>query len=215
MQIVEAPGQWGPGGWMALFALVAVTLFAYDEKRPLQSLIEHTGDSALRRVARFAEIMGNGTATVQYGVFAFVIGRGAKRRVWVDLAFGLATGGIWCSALTKAGQLVLAEARPRDGGVMHFLAPNGHGVSGHASAVALVYVATNRILTRSARPSVRRAVRAALLAWAVVVGWSRIYLGAHFAWNVIVGLAVGYFTGSVAARTCIAGRATLSARSAS
>jgi len=156
--------------------------------------------------------MGNGGASVCYGATTFVIGRWSKRRVWVDLALTLATGGMWCSALTKVGQFVLAEARPSDGGVMHFLTGDGDRVSGHASAVALVYVATQGILTRNDPPTVRHAVRAGLLAWVVIVGWSRIHFGAHFAWNVVLRLAIGHFTGSVAARTCITSRATLSER---
>jgi len=212
LDIVAAPCRWGLRDWIALFALLGVTLFAYGEKRPIQALIEHPDDGALHRLARFAEIMGNGGASVCYGATTFVIGRCSKRRVWVDMALTLATGGIWCSALTKVGQFVLAEARPSDGGVMHFLAGDGHGVSGHASAVALVYVATHDILTRNAPRMVRRAVGTGLLAWVVIVGWSRVYLGAHFVWNVVLGLAIGHFTGSVAARTCIASRATLSER---
>lgn len=204
VHLVAAPCRWSPRDWTLFFAVLAATLFAYAEKGPLQALVEQPRCGTLLRIARFTETVGDGGAAVCYGVTAFVVGRWSKCRAAVDLALTLATGGFWCSMLTKAGQFVLAEARPSDGGMMRFLARDGHGVSGHASAVALVCVATCNILTRDTRPAIRRAGCAGVRVWALIVGWSRIYLGAHFVWNVVLGFAIGAFTASIAARTCIA-----------
>jgi len=60
------------------------------------------------------------------------------------------------------------------------------GVDSRASAIALFI---NAYL-----------VTAALLAWAILVGWSRVQLGMHFVWNVMLGTAIGLFTGFVATR---------------
>jgi membrane-associated phospholipid phosphatase len=102
--------------------------------------------------------------------------------------------------LTAAGEFVLAERRPIDGGAMRFFALGGHGVSGHAAAAALLFAPVRCVLMRGARRRLRWIASGAMLAWAAWVGWSRVYLGMHFAWNVTLGLAIGFFTGSVAAR---------------
>jgi membrane-associated phospholipid phosphatase len=83
---------------------------------------------------------------------------------------------------------------------MKLFALGGHGVSGHAAAAALLFWPVRDVLARGATPGVRRVVTAALVAWAVVVAWSRVWLGMHFVWNVMAGLAMGLFTGFVAVR---------------
>jgi membrane-associated phospholipid phosphatase len=95
---------------------------------------------------------------------------------------------------------VLAEHRPNDGGAMRLFALDGRGVSGHASATALLFWPVRDVLARSATPRARLLVTAVLIAWAVVVCWSRVWLGMHFVWNVSLGLAIGFFTGFVATR---------------
>ncbi len=76
---------------------------------------------------------------------------------------------------------------------MHWMAFGGHGVSGHAAAAALVFwTVRGSVLKWAPAPApVRRGATAALLAWALLVGWSRVYLGEHFVWNVMLGYAVG------------------------
>jgi membrane-associated phospholipid phosphatase len=65
---------------------------------------------------------------------------------------------------------------------------------------ALLFFPVRDVLARDATPRVRHIVTAALLAWAALVGWSRVWLGMHFVWNVSLGLAIGFFTGFVATR---------------
>jgi len=38
-----------------------------------------------------------------------------------------------------------------------------------------------------------KSIALALLVWAIITGWSRIYLGAHFAGDIIAGYAIGAF----------------------
>lgn len=84
---------------------------------------------------------------------------------------------------------------------MKLFAPGGHGVSGHAAAAALLFWPVRDVLARDASPRVRQVVAAALFAWAALVGWSRVWLGMHFVWNVELGLVIGFFTGFVGTRT--------------
>ncbi len=139
---------------------------------------------------------------------AFIAGRWARRRALGDAALVLGVAGVWCFIFTKTGQFVLAERRPTEGGTMKLLALGGHGVSGHAAAASLLFSPVRDLLfspvrdllARGATPGVRRMVTAGLLARAIVVAWSRVWLGMHFVWNVMLGLAIGFFTGLVAAR---------------
>ncbi len=194
-EIVTAPCRWRVRDWGTLSALTVATVAAFLEKWPLQSFIQRFDGRAARFLAVVADAGGSGLATVAYGVAAFIIGRSAKSRALVDVAIALGIGGAWCWALTKVGQIFLAECRPNEGGALHLMALDGHGVSGHASAVALLFWTVRGVLERNVRDPLRRLGEAGVLAWAILVCWSRVYLGLHFAWNVILGFAIGSFTG--------------------
>jgi membrane-associated phospholipid phosphatase len=209
LEMVRGPARWHAPQWVLSLVVVATTLLAYVEKRPIQACVQSGGGSAARAIALFIDAYGNGFAVICLGFGALVVGRWARQRALVDAALALGVAGIWCWIFTKTGQFVLAERRPNEGGAMHFLAPGGHGVSGHASAAALLFWPVRDVLARSATPRARRVVTAALLAWAVLVGWSRVWLGMHFVWNVMLGLAIGLFTGFVATRAARPGRRAL------
>jgi membrane-associated phospholipid phosphatase len=196
--VVRAPARCRARQWALFAALVAATLLAYVEKRPLQAFFQRGHSEFERGVASFANVFGSGGAMVWLGLIAYVLGRWSRKRAVVDAAIVFAAAGLWCWALTSIGQFVFAEDRPNDGGAMRFFALGGHGVSGHSSAAALLYWPVRDILARGAKMSVRRAAGAASLAWAIVVGWSRVWLGMHFVWNVLFGFAVGGFIGFLA-----------------
>ena len=193
--IATAPSRWRARDWALLCAFLVATVIAYREKWPMQSLLQGTGGSVAHALAELADVPGSDLAMVSYGVAAFVVGRCAKKRALVDAAIALGAGGAWCWALTKAGQLVLAESRPIEGGAMHWMALGGHGVSGHAAAAALLFWTARDALETNVRGPLRRAAEFGLLAWAILVCWSRVHLGEHFVWNVMLGFAVGTFTG--------------------
>jgi membrane-associated phospholipid phosphatase len=130
------------------------------------------------------------------GIALLLVGRATRKDALLATALVLGVAGAWCFLLTYAGQFVLAEQRPIDGGQMRWFALDGHGVSGHAAATALLALPVRHVLLRRFRPLVRNLVAAALLVWAGVVAWSRVWMGMHHAWNVIAGLALGLWTGS-------------------
>jgi undecaprenyl-diphosphatase len=196
--VVRAPARCRARQWALVAALVAATLLAYAEKRPLQAFFRRGDNEFERSVAEFANVFGSGVAMTCLGFIAYVLGRWSRKRAVVDAAIVFAAAGLWCLALTSIGQFVFAEHRPNDGGAMRFFALGGHGVSGHSSAAALLYWPVRDILVRGAKMSVRRAAGAAFVAWAIVVGWSRVWLGMHFVWNVLFGFAIGGFIGFLA-----------------
>jgi membrane-associated phospholipid phosphatase len=198
--IATAPGRWRLCEWGVFVTVVAAASAAYAEKWPIQLFCEQAVGAVPRAMALFIDTWGGGLGLVILGVTAFLVGKWRRRASLVDAALVLAVAGIWCWLFTKAGQLIFAERRPSAGGAMVLFALGGHGVSGHASGAGLVFGTVRGVLARDASPTVRYAVTAALVAWAALVGWSRVWLGMHFVWNVILGLAVGLFTGFLGAR---------------
>ena len=187
--------------WAVVVALGSATLLAYLEKWPLQTLIQGHGGGVARTLASVADACGSGFAVTSLGIAMLVAGLLARKPALVEVAVALGIAGVWCWLLMRVGQIVLAEQRPVDGGAMRFFALDGHGVSGHAAAAALLLYPARDVLARDAAPRTRRAVGLVAIAWALFIGWSRVWLGMHFAWNVMLGLALGAFAGRAAART--------------
>jgi membrane-associated phospholipid phosphatase len=200
LDLLVAPERWRARQWVQFLSVAAATLLAYVEKWPIQACVQRGGGSAARTLASALDAYGDGFAVAFLGVAALVTGRCMRQRAFVDAAIALGVAGVWCWIFTKTGQLVLAERRPKDGGAMVLVALGGHGVSGHASAAGLIFSPVRDVLARGATARARRMVTAALLAWAALVGWSRVWLGMHFVWNVMLGLAIGFFTGLAATR---------------
>ena len=192
------PRSLAPSVRWAAVALACATGAAWAGQGPLQALLEGRGGGVVRLVAEIANLCGSGTAVAAAGLAALVIGRGLRRNTLVDAALVLCAAGGWCFLLTHAGQLALAQRRPIEGGEMRFFAPGGHGISGHAAATALLILPVRDILLGGARPLTRRLAAAALMAWAVVVGWSRVWMGMHYGWNVLAGLLLGLWTSAAA-----------------
>ena len=192
---------------------VAVVLLAYREKDVLQRMAGQPptgGDSLAHAISMFANACGSGMAMTVLGVLVLAVGMITKSARLVDTALVYGAAGAWCFLFTVMGQLVFAEARPLMGGSMHYFVLHGHGVSGHASAAMLLAWPVHDVLARDAPPRVRMLATALVIAWALFVGWTRVYLNMHHAWNVLLGLALGYWSGRAA---CVAYAERWSARS--
>ncbi len=198
--LARAPLAWRAREWTIAVALAAALGAALLEKRWLQDSLQGGGDGVAGAVASAANVAGSGLAVTCAGLVALAIGRLGRRTALVDTALALGAAGVWCWLLTKAGQLVLAERRPVDGGAFRLFALDGHGVSGHAAAAALLVELVRYAPVRAAGGRVRRLAWVAALLWAALVGWSRVWLGMHFVWNVLLGYAIGAWVGSVAAK---------------
>lgn len=198
--LAAAPLRWTARGWASLLVVLAATLVAFVEKRPIQRALHGHGQHALDVTARLASAVGGGWSLVGFLAALSLLGWAARRRAILDAAAVLAAAGLACWVLTVAGQLVLAEARPRHGGALSFFHLHGHGVSGHASAAAVLYGPLLGVLARGWPPAWRRVLAAALVAWLLLVGWSRVWLDEHFLWNVLLGWSAGLWTGHLALR---------------
>jgi membrane-associated phospholipid phosphatase len=199
-EMVATPSRWSGRQWLQVLVSLATALLAYAGKWQIQDLLSRRGGEAVGFLASMLNVCGSGFSVLGLGCVAYLIVRWTGRSEPNRMILVLAAGGAWCWLLTRAGQWVFAEQRPNEGGVMHFGAMGGHGVSGHASAAALLYSPVLSILAKHLGTKGRRAVRVGLLGWASLVGWSRVYLGMHFLWNVALGFAIGSLAGSCAAR---------------
>lgn len=83
--------------------------------------------------------------------------------------------------------------------------------SGHASLSMAVYATLGFLAARWVRGAARIAVLVAAAVVVVAVGWSRVFLGAHYPSDVVAGWLVG--AGSAVTAGCLAVRATRRAES--
>lgn len=198
--LVTAPFGWRARRWLLAIGAVIAVAGAYGQKRALQAALEGGGGHGfVPSLARFANVVGGGWGLTLLGVTLLAVGVGLRRARVVDAAFVLGASGMVCWVLIVTGQFVFAESRPIEGGAMHWFAANGHGVSGHASAGALL-LGPVRVLTVGARRPLRVSASSAAIGWALVVGWSRVWLGMHFLWNVALGLLLGWAAAGAAFR---------------
>jgi membrane-associated phospholipid phosphatase len=191
-----APSSLRPARVGCALAFVAVTVLAWAGERPLQLEIEGRGGRIASAVATFANLAGSGYAVAALGVVALAAGTLLRKEDLTQAALVLGAAGLWAFLLVQVGQLVLAEQRPIEGGAMRFLALHGHGVSGHAAAAAVLILPVRDVWLCRASSRSRHLAFALLILWAAVVGWSRVWLGMHFAWNVVLGFAVGFWASS-------------------
>ena len=101
------------------------------------------------------------------------------------------TAGIWLAALSFAGLITLASKVAFLGWGLGWAALNFSGVSGHAMMAAAVYPVLFAVLIPAPSAVGRRCAVGAGIVLALLVGASRIVVGAHSWSEVIAGLAAG------------------------
>ena len=160
----------------------------------------------LNGIARALNVLGGGIVTIP--LRAIVALWLAFRRRWRALAAWVLT---WACAevILSAAKVYFHRGRPPSPLVatVGYSFPSGHAVVGAATAVALVLV-----LVPPGRE--RRKWEAAAIAFAFVMGFSRVYLDAHWLSDVVAGvlLGTGVALGSAALATEL-GSAALGRRS--
>lgn len=155
-----------------------------------------------RRAERLASAVSRSSDTsraigVGVGLTALLLARGARREAAVPaLAMALA------SATHVAGSTLVGRPRP----AVERLGtrqPTSSFPSGHVGAMTALAVALGRAAGALPRPA-RVAVRAGLTSYLLLLGWSRLYNGQHYASDVLAGYANGLACGRLAARALAA-----------
>jgi membrane-associated phospholipid phosphatase len=196
--VLAAPARWRLPHWICSFALASAVALACVYRLSLQLQIEGRGGLVPGAVASFANIAGSGTAVAMLGIGALVLGVAVRKDDVVTATLVLAAAGFWAFLLVRAGQFALAEQRPMYGGAMRYFARGGYGISGHAAATALLVLPVREVLLCRRTPLTRNVVTVALLTWTAVVGWSRVWMGMHYAWSTLAGAALGFWASAAA-----------------
>lgn len=146
------------------------------------------------RVARVASTLSDVPASITHGVLAagvLAVRSGDPRRGAGPLAALLAE-----TAATLIIGTAVRRERPR---VPHLdrEQPTSSFPSGHqAATVALATVYWHA--AANASPTASRAIRAAVVLWPVLQGWSRVYVGLHYPSDILAGSLVGWTSGRLA-----------------
>lgn len=160
--------------------------------RALQDLRTPVGDTFLVAVTELGDPVV--TTTVTIVVFLWL----GWQRAW-------RTAFYWAAAVGFAATLntitKLAIHRPRPGGLAYMGATAFSFPSGHATVNAVLYGFLAFLITRQLRPARRLPIFVAALCFAMLIVFSRLYLGAHWfsdvvgsltfatAWVVVLGFA--------------------------
>jgi undecaprenyl-diphosphatase len=115
--------------------------------------------------------------------------------LWVD---GKRAAALFVALAVPAGAaleglLKLGFARPRPDLVSHLVEVNSYSFpSGHATMATIVYLTLGVLLARAqTRRRMKLYVLLVVVALAVIVGFSRVYLGVHWPTDVLAGWCVG------------------------
>lgn len=181
-------------GFAAIMGAVAAGWTAAPDQATAIAAATHR-TAFLSEVAINMTALGSGPVVVAIAllVAAYAIASGRPRIVlavvWTPLAF----------LLDSLFKLLLHHPRPTV--AMIALPPDYSFPSGHAVAASALYV-TLAMIAASAerRAGPRRLLIASGIVVALVVAWSRVYLGVHYLSDVVAGLMLGSAGAIVAAR---------------
>lgn len=189
------------------FVLLGLTVGAIALERNKQELLRQEQEGRTPALDRFAgTVRPLGEAILPAAALStYLVGRfsgsASTRRTGLILMESMA----FTVVATESLQYVLAEQRPLDGGELRWFQPGGHGVSGHTSIVASCAVPLDRLFFRF-EPSDggferfgKIVGKAVVYGAPVATGWSRLNDNKHYAWNVLLGLGVGYTIGGFVA----------------
>lgn len=191
----------GIKGWAAVGAFLLSLLISYQYRWQVRDFFIASNDGFIEILAQVGRYFGDGITVVVTAAVLFILGVSLKKKVFAEASLVLAVAGLYCGLLTSVGQFILAEARPESGGAMAFFAIGGHGVSGHSSSSAVLFFPLYGTMGGKVNKPLRAALGVALLFWACMVAWSRMWDDKHFLWNVMLGSAVGFFSGYLTLRS--------------
>ena len=174
---------------LLLLILGAASLFYWNKEEIFLSLNNRHTDVA-DVVLKYFTYIGDGIFMAALGVIMFLIG---KRKLGVLLILSFLLSGLLAQTIKRI------EQRPRPG--LHFSKkpevihrvddklltgknsfPSGHTTTAFATFSLLAFATRNKF------------VQLFFFVTAVVVGYSRIYVGAHFAEDVLAGAALGFIS---------------------
>ncbi len=136
-------------------------------------------NSALRVVAWWVNLAGTWKVLLPLSLAIAAVSRAARRHWWLWVIVFLGS-----AAVEQAAKFLVGRPRP-SGTSLGF--PSGHTTAAVVFAVIAVYLLSRARL----HPAVRLALQALAIAMALLVGWARILLRAHWPTDVLGGVLLG------------------------
>ena len=184
---------WGAGVLMASFVLAT-------QKNRIQADVAEDDSPPRERFFKKAQDLG-GRGIVPGIAALFYLGGSAFRDYRAkQTGVMLAESGFLTGILTVTGMWILDEDRPREGGRLHPFQGIGHGVSGHTATAASISGVLSRMYLQVDQND-GRATK--VFKWIgkgfaygapVAVAFGRVNEQEHFAYNTILGMAIGFWT---------------------
>ena len=187
--------------WLVFGSILAGSAVLAAHKGGIQDEVRENSTAA--RDARLSpfKALGNRGIIPALGASAWFLGSVLDKPAAADGGFVILESFAITGLASELGKYILSEERPADGGDLRFFSGKGHGISGHAAVAASVAGPIDQLYLRI-DPDDSRAVRGwkrvgKVLAYGlpVLTGLSRIEDDKHYAWNVGLGLALGYSVG--------------------
>lgn len=193
--VLTSATGWGPSNWIKLSLLIGVTTALADEEEDIQGWVQEHRNSETGSVARFAKPFGDGKYTLPALATLYLVGRlsdnGRARRTALLGVESFVVTGIFTETLKHTTH----KHRPRSGDLENIAwdgpratranlsFPSGHAASAFAVATVL-----------ASEYGDHRAVPPLAYSAATLCALSRVHDNAHWASDVIIGSAIGYFT---------------------
>jgi undecaprenyl-diphosphatase len=184
---------WLAGAALALFAFVRITreyiegdVGAMD--RTIVLAVARMRMPWLTSTAIDVTALGSTTLVILFSAFTLVVLLVLRDRIG---ALQLLAASAGAGILTMVTKNVIERIRPEEAQrlivVSGFSYPSGHSLSTSALYLTIAIIAGHHVQHSGARAAVFLAVSAVLL----MVGASRVYLGVHYATDVISGISLG------------------------
>jgi undecaprenyl-diphosphatase len=184
---------WLAGAALAILAFVRITreliegdVSALD--RAILLAVARTRTPWLTITAIDVTALGSITLVVLFSVFTLVVLLALRDRLG---ALQLLAASAGAGILTLVSKNIIERVRPEEAPqlivVSGFSYPSGHSVSTSALYLTIAIIAGRYIPHPGARAAIFLAVSAVL----IMVGASRVYLGVHYATDVVSGISLG------------------------
>jgi membrane-associated phospholipid phosphatase len=190
------PGR-GDRLWGAGFLIGAAVLAS--GKRNIQAEIAESDTPERKAFFRGVQRLGDQGVVPGIALLFYLGGSTFRDYRAKETGFMLAESALLTGLLTVAGQWILNEDRPREGGRLHPFGGLGHGVSGHTSTAASISGVLSRMYLRiepddgRACRTFKRIGKGVAYGVPVLVAYARVNEQQHFAYNALLGLGIGFW----------------------
>jgi hypothetical protein len=191
--------------WLSVGAILGASAALEHNKNGVQSNLLDYSNEETNEISATSKILGNAGVVPGIGLLLFLQGKIFKQPRVHETGLMVLESAVYTAIFTEAGRFVLAEQRPDEGGDLKYFQSSGHGISGHASIAASIAAPLSRGLFRVDADDGRwarfgkRFGSGVAYGLPVLTGLSRIEDNRHYAWNVALGLALGFSVGETVA----------------